>query len=309
MSKLIPSRDRTPYEQRVGARFMPRAQMGAVAALAALAGIQSCDQPKPDCLTSTATYAFKLIEQDRSESSLGACAGFGPSAFNQDPEVSVIPYFQRGQDGPDYKHGSVGVQTAELGSLYDTARGAGFDNEATDGAVYSLGDFTGGQPDGSDLCYVPELSPTHLVLPEVPAVEDDPSTADVDESVPGQPAVDATLVWSNLKVYVTPEINGTQISADLVDTRLTPAGQSCTIHYLAIGMAPAVPCRAVDADTGAELTNDDGSYQLDPSACNPEADPDNGRPTGSGISPSAAFECDAASAYCVLQGDSVPSKH
>jgi hypothetical protein len=146
-------------------------------------------------------------------------------------------------------------------------------------------------------------------LAEIPAVPDDPATADVDESAPGQPAVDATLVWSNVKVYVTAEIDGTQVSADLVDTRRTPAGETCVIHYLAVGMAPAVPCRALDPDSGDTLTNADGSFQLDPTACDPEADPDNGRPTGSGISPSANFECSPDSAYCVLQGDAVPALH
>jgi hypothetical protein len=46
---------------------------------------------------------------------------------------------------------------------------------------------------------------------------------------------------------------------------------------------------------------------LAPELCDPEADPDNGRPTGSGISPSANYECDPVTAFCVIAGDTVPA--
>jgi hypothetical protein len=279
--------------------------------LAAVAGaaLGSCvDQPPPLCVTSTAAFAVKLIESGaRVESAPGACAGFGPGAFNADPEVGISPYYARGGDGqPDYKRGSIGLQTAELGTLVLAANDRGVAN-IPDGQLYSLGDFASSEPDEQNFCSVPSLSPTRVVLPAIDPVVDDPATADVDESLPGQAAVDATLTWSNVRVYVTADIFGTQMDADLVDTRLTPAGDSCTITYRALGLAPAVPCMALDPESGAPLTNPDGSLQLDPAACDPEADPAAGRFFGSGLSPSARFECNAATGFCMIEGDSVPA--
>jgi len=285
-----------------------RARARAVLSFAACMLAACTDQPKPDCVTSTAAFAMKLLEQSREQSAPGACDAFGLDAFNQDPEVGIVPYFARGDRGqPDAKRGSLAIQTAELGLLYDTALARGEDNLASDGASYSLGNFVSGEPDRSELCYVPELSPTRLLLPELPSTPDDPSTPEADESAPGQPAVDATLEWSNVQVYVTAEILGTQVAADLLDTRRSPDGQTCSVQYRALALAPAIPCALLDPETGAPVRNDDGSPQLDPAACEPEADPSNGRPVGSGISPRAAFVCDPSSAFCVLDGESVPA--
>ena len=261
------------------------------------------DQPKPYCISTLSPFAVKLVEQTRA----GSCDGFGPGGFNADPEVGLSPFYTRDAKGqPDYARGSVAIQTAELGSLYYAAEGAGLPNTAGDGGLYSRGDFTGARPDADDFCSAPSLSLTHLVLAEIPAVEDDPATPDTDESAPGQPAVDVSLDWSNVRVYVTAASFGTQMDADLVDTRLTPEGSGCAITYKALGLAPAVSCAATDAD-GAPLTNDDGSPQLDPAACDSEADPEAGRFTGSGISPNAAFSCDPVTAFCMVAGDVVPS--
>jgi len=279
--------------------------LGAVLLCAASAGC--VDQPVPDCLSSTAAYALQLIEQSRAESTPGACNEYGPATFNLDPRAGVVPYFPRNSRGqPDYGHGSLAIQTAELGTLYETALARGADNLATDGELYSLGDFTRAQPDAAGLCHVPELSATRLLLAELPALPDDPATAGVDESDPGQRAVDATLEWSQLDVYVSAASLGTQIAVDLVDTRRSADGSSCSISYHALGLAPAVPCRALDPENGAPLSNADGSPQPDPEACNPQADPAAGRVLGSGISPNTAYVCDPASAYCVLDSPTLP---
>jgi hypothetical protein len=271
-------------------------------------GLCACaDQAKPNCIATTNPFAVKLIELSRAESVPGACGTFGPASFNADPEVGLSPYYVRGSDGqPDYDHGSLAVQTAELGSLVYTADGVDIINGAADGALYSLGAFSGTEPDGDNLCTVPTLSLTHVVLPEIPAVVDDPATMDADESFAGQAAVDAVLDWSNVRVYVTADTFGTQMDGDLVDTRLNLAGDSCAITYKALGLAPAISCGVTDAD-GAPLTNADGSLQIDPDLCDPEANPAEGRPTGSGISPSARYECNPQTAYCMIEGDSFPA--
>lgn len=279
-----------------------------LAALAASALGSCVDQPLPLCVTTTAGFAVKLIETGaRVESAPGACVEFGPESFNADPEVGFSPYYARGSDGqPDYRRGSIAVQTAELGALVYGARDRGISN-VTDGQPYSLGDFAAPEPDAQNFCSVPSLSPARVVLPAIEPVVDDASTADVDESSPGQPAADATLEWSNVRVYVTADVFGTQLEAQLVDTRRTPEGETCSITYRALGLAPAVPCMALDPETGAPLTNPDGSLQLDPAACDPEADPAAGRFFGSGLSPSARFECNATTGFCMIEGDSIPA--
>lgn len=277
--------------------------------VAALAGFTECvDQPAPQCITSTEPFAVRLTEVSREESVPGACDAFGAASFDADPEVGVSPYYARDQKGqPDYDRGSIAIQTAEVGSLVLTAADFGVENAATDGDRYSQGAFTDKAPDAGGYCYAPALTATHVVLPELPAVDDDPDT-DEDESFPGQPAVDVRLEWSKFRVYVTAASYGTQFDAELRDTRANADGTTCAIVYHAVGLAPAVSCAALDPDTGDPLTDDQGNPMLDPAACDPEPNPDEGRPTGSGISPETRYVCDAATAYCLLDGDSVPAR-
>jgi hypothetical protein len=283
--------------------FIPVLCSGAVLLL----GLAACDQAKPNCIATTNPFAVKLIQLAQAESVPGACAEFGPASFNADPSVGLAPYYLRGSDGqPDYDHGSLAIQTAELGTLVYTAQGLGVLNAATDGQLYSMGAFSSTEPDNNEICTVPTLSLTHVVLPEIVAVEDDPATADVDESVPGQAAVDVALDWSNLQVYVTADTFGTQMAGDIIDTRLTATGDSCTITYRAVGLSPAVSCAVLDAE-GAPIQNEDGTFQTDVELCNPEPNLAAGRVLGSGISPSARYECDAQTAYCMIEGDTFPA--
>jgi hypothetical protein len=273
-----------------------------------LGGWAGCgDQPKTNCLTSTAPFAMKLIELSRVESVPGACATFGPQTFNADPEVGFSSYYPQDTKGqPDYAKGSLAIQTAELGNLALTAEAAGVPNTATDGTRYSIGAYSVTEPNDKDMCPVPTLAPTHVVLAAIPAVPDDPATPDTDESVPGQAAIDATLVWSNVYVYVTAASFGTQVQADLLDTRVAADGSTCAIQYRGVALAPAVACAMLDPD-GKPLSNPDGSTTLDPTLCDPQANPGLGRFTGSGISPNTKYTCDPDSAFCVLTGDTVPA--
>jgi len=279
-----------------------------IALLLAAAALSACgDQPKPGCIATTNPFAIRLITVDEAEeSAAGACTGFGPDGFNADPEIGISPYYARGSDGqPDYNHGSIAIQTAEIGSVFYTARDFDVGN-AVDGNIYSLGNFASAEPGDDNFCNVPELSPTRLVLPEIAEIPDDPATEDADESFPGQPPVDATLAWSNVRIYVTADTFGTQMDGDLVDTRINAAGETCTYTYRALGLAPAVSCQALD-DMDTPLFNDDGSPTLAPELCDTEADLANGRPVGSGISPSARFVCDPVTAFCLVEGDTIPA--
>jgi len=279
-----------------------RAALWLGCAVAALGGCG--EQPKPNCLTTTAPFAVKLIERERIPS---ACVQFTPSTFGADPTVGMSAVYERdGKGQPDYFEGSLAIRTAEIGTLLDTAETYGFMNLAPGGQPHSLGKFASGRPDDDDLCKVPELSPTRLVLPALPPVPDDPTTEDEDESFPGQDPVDITLTWSNVQVLVTAASFGTQASAELVDERRAPDGSSCAVRYTAVALAPAVSCQAHDADDEL-LTNPDGTPQLDPALCDPEANPAMGRFFGSGISPNTKFVCDPVIAHCVIDGESIPA--
>jgi hypothetical protein len=83
-------------------------------------------------------------------------------------------------------------------------------------------------------------------------------------------------------------------------------GGTCTTNYQTVSLAPAIPCGAVD-DNGDPLMNPDGSPQLDITACDPLPHPELGRYSGSGISPSTRYTCDPASAFCVIEGNTIPA--
>jgi len=283
-------------ESRMSGVARRAAGLSLVAAAAALGGC--VDQPKPGCISTTNAFAVKLITVDGPiESAPGACTGLGPETFNALPEIGLSPYYARGSDGqPDYERGSLAVQSAEIGTYFYTAEGFDVGN-TSGGNIYSLGDFTSAKPGSDNFCTVPELSPTELVLGALAPVPDDAAT-EADESFPGQPPVSALLEWSNVRVYVTADIFGTQMDGDLVDTRTTATGDTCTYSYRALGLAPAVSCAATDAD---------GNPTIDESLCEPEADIAAGRPLGSGISPSARFECDPVTRFCLIEGETVPA--
>lgn len=287
--------------------------------------VSGCDQPKPNCLTSQATFVLKLIEDGpREESAPGACAGFGPDSFYADPQVGIAAYYEKDKkEQPDYRKGSVALRTAELANLASAyeEHAARMDPPPmlTPPVLHSLGKFVTEEPDDREMCRAPELEPTRLVLPALPALPDDPETEEADP-LAAKEAVDVTLAWSDFDVYVTPASFGTQVRAKLADRRVTPDGRACTIRYEARGLAPAVPC--YKTKTEQQVTEDgkmetvevpdrtaDGKFQVDPSKCSPEPAPNADPPrfTGSGISPTANVECDPEIFYCVLAGPIFPA--
>jgi hypothetical protein len=269
--------------------------------LTAAAAAASCDQPKPFCIVTPAPFAVRLKEISHT----GNCDEMGPAGFNADPQVGIAPYYEQDKKGqPDYRRGAIAIQTTELGNLFATAQGMKVKNTGTE--IYSIGDFAESQPDADSICRVPTLSKTHLKLAELAEIPDDPATADEDESFRGQPAQDITLEWSDIKIVVSAALFGTQMQAELTDTRVGEDGQTCTYKYRAVGLSPAVPCFKAD-DEGAPLMKDDGTYETNPDLCDPEADPENGRFSGSGISPLSDTECDAVTGFCLLRGDTVPA--
>ena len=279
-----------------------------------VAALGGCDQPKPNCTTAQTSFVMKLLEDKskpaaQEESIPGACAAANATleSFYADPHVGLSPYYVRDKKGqPDYTKGSVAIRTAELANLVDHAESN--DVAASSSTVLSsIGDFSTKEPNGDDLCIAPTLSETRVVTAEVPAVPDDPKTEDEDESAPVQPAVDATLTWSDLKIYVTPDSYGTQVEALLKDVRVAPGGAgTCTRYFRGLGLSPAVDCRKLD-DHDKPIQNPDGTFEIDPTLCDPEPNPALGRFAGSGIGPSARTVCDPVIGYCVLEGETFPA--
>jgi hypothetical protein len=133
---------------------------------------------------------------------------------------------------------------------------------------------------------VPQLTPARLEAPALPAGLADGGTQP-DGGPPAQTAQNITYEWSNLRIYNTPEIPGTQFVAEL---RYTENG--CTAEYTAKGIWPVVSCGV--------------GGKPDESRCDPFPDPSVGRLRGSGINPIFPVTCDPVALICVLTGE-VPS--
>jgi hypothetical protein len=173
---------------------------------------------------------------------------------------------------PDLTRAVLAIQASALGELASVAEGAGVPVDRT--KVSSVGDFASTAPDGEDVCRVPTLTLSQVAIPPID----------------GGPGTDLRYAWSNVRVRVTPAYPGTQMAADLTLTQ-----NGCTAKYEVLGLWPAVGCEQLDE-------NGNGTGQPDASRCSPEADPDAGRPTGSGINPDfqSVVACDPDLLLCVL---------
>jgi hypothetical protein len=236
----------------------------------ALGGVAlSCAQPRIDCTTGRGGFAARYTLVAGSKQGEGSCDSLKG-------EIVGLEKYNPGQMGeqktPDLTRAVLAIQASTLGNLASTAEGAGI---AVDRAkVVSLGDFASTTPDAEDVCRVPTLTPSEVALPAI-------DTA---------PATDVRYAWSNVRVRVTPAYPGTQMAADLTITQ-----DGCSAAYKVLGLWPAVGCEKLD-------DNGNGTGQPDASRCDPEADPDAGRPTGSGINPDfkSVVACDPELLLCVL---------
>ncbi|RKH46541.1 hypothetical protein D7X12_04970 [Corallococcus sicarius] len=243
---------------------------GGLAAAVVTAG--ACgSEPEPVCVVARAvsdnsTGSFATTYQlKQGQNPDRACARLKPEA------LGLQKYFSQAPEAPD----TVGVRSTRLGQLLrDFAKRlpAGAADTAT-----AVGPFTSETPAEDHFCTVQELSPTRLVVPEATAP---------DGGV--LPAQDFGYTWSNLRIYNTPEIPGTQFTSDLTYTE-----NGCTAEYSVKGIWPVVSCRGADAG-------------LDETRCDPYADLDAGRLRGSGINPLFPVKCDPDTLICVLTGE-VPS--
>jgi hypothetical protein len=242
-------------------------RVGAVALATALG---ACNMQEPDrqCSVaravsdgSTGSFAatFTLKEGDPHPDRV--CTQLKPEP------VGLQKYFSQDPSAPD----TVAIRTTRMGNLVNTYK-ARID-PATAGDPYAAGALASESPGADNFCDVPELSAANL---EVPAS----ST---------QSAQSFSYEWSNLRIYNTPEIPGTQFIADL---RYTENG--CTAEYTVRGIWPVVNCGSGTPRKPNEAL------------CDPYPDFNAGRLRGSGINPIFPVKCDPVALICVLTGE-VPS--
>jgi hypothetical protein len=226
----------------------------------------SCDQPPADCTTGHGGFAttYTLV----SKQGTGACDRLtgdiiGLEKYN--PSQASDPKKQ------DLTKAKLRIRPEDLSELAASTEEDLIEVQALD----SVGDFVAATPNEQNLCVVPSMTP-----------------ASVSVSLgPGLPATDRTYSWTNVRVYVTTAYPGTQMAADLVYSE-----GDCSATYKVLGLWPAVGC-GVDADeNGVE-------EDIDPTLCDPFADPAAGRPTGSGINPDFKdrVECHPDLHLCVLR--------
>jgi hypothetical protein len=289
-------------------------------------GLLSCSTPPPECTigqSSTSSIGFSGIAafavRYKLVSGTGECANLKGDVVGFQ---SYHPETAPGSVKRDFGKTNIAIRPQTVGELQwmiEDVAGVATEQFCTDGTdddgdgkiddkdedchYNGVGPFTSTDPDTSDMCHVDSLT-QHIVFPGGTAVGDtgvecDPAAMDMGASAckdgggdcsPNDPMdltkkgeclvsqdfapVDIQYDWSNIAVYVTAAATGTQFNADL---KITLNGSTCS--YKAIGMWPAVDCS--------------GANGTDEALCNPEADPENGRPVGSGINPDfGPVQCD-----------------
>jgi hypothetical protein len=176
--------------------------------------------------------------------------------------IGLQKYFSEDPAAPD----TIALRSATLGGLPKAL--APVANPAPTFVPNAVGALASESPGEDNFCSVPELSVARLDIPAVDSASQAPQSF--------------VYAWSNLRIYNTPGIPGTQFVADL---RYTENG--CTANYQVKGIWPVVACKS----------------EVD---CDPNPDFAAGRTFGSGINPLFPVTCHPTAKLCVLTGD-VPS--
>jgi hypothetical protein len=254
--------------------------MGVAAAAVAVVAC-SVDEVEPQCVVARASI-------DGSTGSFAASYTLKPG---QNPDrvcaqlksepLGLQKFFSETPGGPD----TVAVRSARLGRL-EKSFASRPDPDATH-QTYSVGPFASAAPGPDNFCDVPTLTPALLDVPGAAAGLPD-GGLQPDGGPPAQPPQSFAYEWSNLRIYNSPGIPGTQFTAELKYTE-----NGCTAEYTAKGIWPVVGCGL-----------DGGVNEV---ACDPYPNPDAGRIRGSGINPIFPVKCDPVALICVLTGE-VPSE-
>lgn len=224
-----------------------------------------CKQPELNCTVAHGYFAAKY--ELESGDAASACGGFLGDV------IGFNSYYADAGQRPDLDAGSIAIRPQYVNDLVFHAAEQGVVDETQNPNTQGVGDFNTAKPGDDEFCEAPTFSTAALSLPEVPEVLDDPETPDDDESYPLQPATDVSYKWSNVRILLNANAQGTQFVADLHFEQ-----DGCAADYHVTGVYPVVGCE----------TNDD---------CNDDAN---------GINPDFGVECLVDLGLCVLS-DEPPS--
>lgn len=236
----------------------------ALTAASTVAFTTSCAQPIMNC---TGAHGYFAAEYTLTAGDPASTCGQLPGDV-----LGMQTYFQPGgaNGTPDYEIAKLAIRPESLGILIDDAEARGvIDGDAVFHDANAIGSFTAGYPNDETFCMVDEFADASVSLPTIDEVPDDPATPE-DESLPGQPGTDVTYRWSDARLVVSADAQGTQFEADLEYTR-----DGCTAEYHVVGVYPAVEC----------VSDDD---------CNDDKN---------GINPDFAVRCNTDLGLCVLDGE------
>lgn len=286
----------------------------------------SCEAPSMQCAVGHGPFFFKYTVKNGGDP---ACY------FGQEGEdVGFATYLGKrtdGKEGADYNTRTIAVQSSTLGSIYQDRNGAGVKEGAT---PYAYGAYTS-NPDANDLCHTGGSSGTApLAIADLDIESFD--TGEVDEMTMEPiilPAEHYQQTWTDIRLYVTEGVPGTQAKGSMKFENLTP-GAECSVEYDFIGLYPSVACEVEilmdehvddDMDPATPVENDDGDpttpdtpettvvrTEPDDALCDPKAETGWKRPGvgveykaprifGSGINPDFKTKCDPVLLHCVLQ--------
>lgn len=229
--------------------------------------LPGCQQPRSYC--STAHGDFAATYQLKKGDAASDCAKLKGDV------IGMQTYFGEGglNGTPKYGDATMAIRPQYLGDLVARVVDYGVVTEENFALkANAVADFTTEKPDDEDFCEATKFNKVALdlplapLIPGSPAVEDDPATPDVDETadevpdVPEQPATSISYVWTNARVLVSANYQGTQFSADLTFTQ-----DGCTAEYHVVGVYPVASCEADKdcQDTSVTAINPDFDLRCD----------------------------------------------
>lgn len=232
-----------------------------VGAAAAAGYLYACTvpQPLPECNAATGAFFAKYKLK----------SGTGPCSELKGDEIGFQRYRVPGKNEASLAIRAATMGSAASGDLFVVEENPvpRVDPTDKDGKkLNALGKFTV-YPDKDGICQCTEISPATQSFQEESLDLSDGGTEVL-------PALKLSYEWSNLKMTNTANVPGTVFTAELKYTE-----DSCTATYEVLGFWPPVHCKADDD-------------------CNPEADLDAGRITGSGINPDFQPKCNKETGYC-----------
>jgi hypothetical protein len=239
------------------------------------AGIAGCPyvQGQPVCVVGHGYYTVQY-KLKPGETATGPCAQkkgefVGVEKFNLPPCIAGTRADGTTCDSkvPDVQ--IIAIKTETLSDLSEFAEPG-----KPDLAIISQGNLTSGDPDASHFCVAPTFN----------------NVMDTANGI--------GYLWNNAKFYVTPQIPGTQFTADLAYTE-----GGCTANYNVVGVFPVVGCKMFDENGDPIKNPTTGQYVVDPSLCS-QVDQEI---SGLALNPDFPVTCNADLGLCVLASDTIPA--